>query len=161
MVRQNTGTALLHCFALIVPTWARRKYQHRLRTGDIWYGLKASSCWHLGHGHDKTQIIQYRSPDYYRILIFPALHLLPQDHSKLLRLLLLYQDSLSMVQIPNVALLRRRNISRFSCSACFRYFTTRKSSRSHSLSPRSGWEAARVRATPNRCLPKEWCGYCD
>lgn len=63
----------------------------------------------------------------------------PQDLSKFLRLLILYQDSPAMVWIPNIDLLRRRTIDRFSCSAHARYFaTTRKRSRSYS--PRCGWE---------------------
>lgn len=129
------------------PLWQGKEQEQPCTAGAVleWAAGCANSSCHWGHGvgwkqeavgqgHHKTRVTQYGTPDYYPSGLPWAPHptFYPQDHSKPLGLLILYQDSPVMVGIPNTDLSRKRNIARFSCPAHARCFAAiRKRSRPH------------------------------
>lgn len=133
--------------AWAVFVWAGGCANSSCPLGTHSIGTKASSCG-KGTSQDTSHTVWNTwLPSHWHLPCPPHSTFFPQDHSELLRLLILYQDSPAMVWIPNIDLPRRRSISRFSCSAHARYFAaTRKRSRFHN--PKCSWEEQ---------LPAEGC----
>lgn len=135
MVRQGAGAALhgLGCVCV-----GRRMCQQQLPAGHTWHGIRAS-CGRGTPQNTSHPVWKTWSLSHWHLPWPPHSTFFPQNHSKLLRLLILYQDSPALVWIPNIDFPRRRNTSRFSCCAHAKYFAaTRK--RSRSRNPRCGWE---------------------